>query len=144
MTIERRLADEASSALATLGIPVESKDVQLVRPARLEHGDWSTNIALVVAKSAGRPPRDIADDLAAALREAELDEVESVEVAGPGFVNFKLATSWLHNALAEVVAGGEEEYATPDLGRGERVQIEFVSARRARDRGWRTPPRRRQ
>jgi arginyl-tRNA synthetase len=128
MTIERRLADEAASALASLGIPVESKDVQLVRPARLEHGDWSTNIALIVAKSAGRPPRDIAGDLAAALREAELDEVESVEVAGPGFINFKLATSWLHHALADVVAGGEEKYATPDLGCGERVQIEFVSA----------------
>ncbi len=51
-----------------------------------------------------------------------------VEVAGPGFINFKLAPSWLHNALREVVAEGEEGYATPEVGAGERVQIEFVSA----------------
>ena len=51
-----------------------------------------------------------------------------VEVAGPGFVNFSLERSWLHQALAEVVDEGEAHYATPELGRGERVQIEFVSA----------------
>ncbi len=128
MTTERRLADSIAAALAALDIVIEPQQVQLVRPARLEHGDWSTNVALVVAKSAGRAPRELAADLAAALSAARLDEVEAVEVAGPGFVNFKLATSWLHHALEDVVAAGEDSYATPDLGGGERVQIEFVSA----------------
>jgi arginyl-tRNA synthetase len=99
-----------------------------VRPARLEHGDWSTNVALVVAKAAGRAPRDIANDLAASLLAASIADVVAVEVAGPGFVNFKLAESWLHRALTDVIEAGTENYATPDLGGGERVQIEFVSA----------------
>ncbi|HLN05440.1 MAG TPA: arginine--tRNA ligase [Acidimicrobiales bacterium] len=128
MTTERRLADGIAAALATLDISIEHQEIQLVRPARLEHGDWSTNVALVVAKAAARPPRDLAADLAAALVAAEIEEVEAVEVAGPGFVNFKLATSWLHHALVDVCAAGEETYATPGLGGGERVQIEFVSA----------------
>jgi arginyl-tRNA synthetase len=128
MTTERRLADNIAAVLSGLGVEISAEQVQLVRPARLEHGDWSTNVALVVAKAAGRPPRELAADLASRLLAANIDEVEAVEVAGPGFVNFKLAISWLHNALAYVVDAGEDGYATSDLGRGERVQIEFVSA----------------
>jgi len=128
MTTERRLAAAIVAALASLHIPIEPQEVQLVRPTRPEHGDWSTNAALVVAKSAGRAPRDVAADLVAALQDAAIEEVLTVEAAGPGFVNFKLATSWLHHALMDVVAAGEQTYATPELGAGERVQIEFVSA----------------
>jgi arginyl-tRNA synthetase len=128
MTTERCLADGIVAALATLNISIKAEEVQLVRPARPEHGDWSTNVALIVAKSAGRAPREVAAALAAALQAAAIDEVIAVEVAGPGFVNFKLETSWLHHVLMDVVAEGEESYATPELGGGERVQIEFVSA----------------
>ena len=128
MTTEQRLADGIVAALASLRIPIGAHEVQLVRPARPEHGDWSTNVALVVAKSAGRAPRDIANDLAITLQAASIDDLVAVEVAGPGFVNFRLASSWLHHALTEVIEAGTENYATPDLGRGERVQIEFVSA----------------
>jgi len=128
MSTERRLADGIVAAFASLDIPIDPLQVQLVRPARLEHGDWSTNVALVGAKSAGRAPRDIANDLAAALQAASIDDVVAVEVAGPGFVNFRLANSWLHRTLTEVIEAGTENYATSDLGGGERVQIEFVSA----------------
>jgi len=128
MTTEHRLAEGIAASLGSLHVPIQAGEVQLVRPARPEHGDWSTNVALVVAKAAGRAPRDIAVELAAALRAAALEDVLEVEVAGPGFINFKLAKSWLHRALGEVVAEGEERYATPGLGAGEKVQIEFVSA----------------
>ncbi len=128
MTTERRLADGIVAALASLQIPIELQEVQLVRPVRPEHGDWSTNAALVVAKSAGRAPREVAGDLAAVLQAASMDDVVAVEVAGPGFVNFRLANSWLHQALREVIEAGTKSYATPELGGGERVQIEFVSA----------------
>ncbi|MGH9297564.1 MAG: arginine--tRNA ligase, partial [Acidimicrobiales bacterium] len=70
----------------------------------------------------------VASDLAAALVADPPEHVEGVEVAGPGFVNFRLAPAWLHETIREVVGAGEEGYAAPDLGRGERVQIEFVSA----------------
>ncbi len=128
MTTEQQLSDAIVAALGTLEVPIQAHLVQLVRPARHEHGDWSTNVALVAAKLAGKPPRDLAAALAAVLQAAGIDQVLEVEVAGPGFINFKLATSWLHHALCDVVAEGEDSYATPQVGEGESVQIEFVSA----------------
>jgi arginyl-tRNA synthetase len=128
MSIADTLAEAIASVLDTLGIETRPEEVHLERPARQEHGDFSTNIALASAKRAGRNPRELADQLTAALLAAPPRHVESVEVAGPGFVNFKLRPSWLHEAVAEIVTAGESGYATPNLGHGERVQIEFVSA----------------
>ncbi|HUZ19688.1 MAG TPA: arginine--tRNA ligase [Acidimicrobiales bacterium] len=128
MTVEAVLASGVADALAVLGVELSADEVRLERPARPEHGDFSTNVALAVAKRAGRPPRELAGALAERLGAAGLPHVESVEVAGPGFVNFCLRDSWLHEALRQVVEAGTEGYATPDLGKGERVQVEFVSA----------------
>ena len=128
MTTERRLADRIVAALATLHIPIEPQEVQLVRPARPEHGDWSTNVTLVVTKAAGRAPRDIANDLVATLQTESIDDLLEIEVAGPGFVNFKLANSWLYHALTEVIEAGWRTTRLPSSEPGERVQIEFVSA----------------
>jgi arginyl-tRNA synthetase len=128
MTIAHALASGIATALTGLGIEEPADSVHLERPARPEHGDLSTNVALAVAKRAGRPPREVATDLAAALNAAGLAHVVSVEVAGPGFVNFRLADSWLHEVMIEVLTAGEDRYATPDIGQGERVQVEFVSA----------------
>lgn len=128
MSIADTLAESVATELTTLGIETRAEDVHLERPARPEHGDWSTNIALASAKRAGRNPRELANTLAGALTVAPAPHVESVEVAGPGFVNFKLRPSWLHDALTDIVTAGESGYAAPDLAHGERVQIEFVSA----------------
>ena len=115
------------SALDSVGVqPTET--IELERPARREHGDWSTNVALALAKAVGTNPRELATRLAAALEADPPRHVERVEVAGPGFVNFHLAPSWLHEVLTEVVTQGEEGYARHDFGKGERVQVEFVSA----------------
>jgi arginyl-tRNA synthetase len=70
----------------------------------------------------------LATDLAERLSQEPPPHVRLVEVAGPGFINFHLHDSWLHDVLGSVVAEGEERYARPDLGHGERVQVEFVSA----------------
>ena len=93
-----------------------------------EHGDWSTNVALATAKGVGRNPRELAAELADHLNAADLPHVAKVEIAGPGFVNFRLHDTWLHEVLRDVIAGGVDDYARPDLGHGERVMIEFVSA----------------
>jgi arginyl-tRNA synthetase len=122
------LATAITEQLGRLGIDAPAGAVQLSRPQRLEHGDWSTNVALVLAKDAGRNPRDLAHQLAQALEDSTIEHVEHVDVAGPGFINFTLAPGWLHDALRTVVAEGESGYASPDIGQGERVQIEFVSA----------------
>ena len=128
MTIRDTLARSVRATLVDLGIDPVPDVVHLERPARPEHGDWSTNVALAVAKAAGRNPRD----LAAAVRERLLADppphVSAVEVAGPGFVNFRLEPGWLHDALVDVVSAGTEGYARHAAGGGERVNVEFVSA----------------
>jgi len=127
-TVREALTTAIVTALSGLGVDVAAERVLLERPSRREHGDWSTNVALVTAKGVGRPPRSLATDLAERLSQEPPPHVRLVEVAGPGFINFHLHDSWLHDVLRSVVAEGEERYARPDLGHGERVQVEFVSA----------------
>ena len=98
------------------------------RPGNPDHGDWSTNVALASAKAAGRNPRELGTQLAECLLAAPPAHVVGVEVAGPGFVNFRLADSWLHEVLADVVAAGVDGWARHDDGVGTRVIVEFVSA----------------
>jgi arginyl-tRNA synthetase len=134
MSIRDDLASAVGSAAATvasrdgLALEVDPASVHLERPARREHGDWSTNIALVAAKQAGAKPRDLAGLLVEVLDADLPPHVVSVEIAGPGFINFRLDDGWLHDALVEVLEGGENGYARPDIGHGERVQVEFISA----------------
>ncbi len=122
------LVDAVATALSSAGIDVERNEVLLERPQREEHGDLSTNVALIVARRAHTSPRSVAEGIADRLNAAGVDRVESVEIAGPGFVNFRLSPSYYQAAVASVVQQGEADYARPDLGRGERVQVEFVSA----------------
>jgi arginyl-tRNA synthetase len=123
-TLEQGLAE----ALAAAGVEPPAAGITLERPARREHGDWSSNVALATAKAAGRNPRELATELADGLNASPPPHVAAVEIAGPGFVNFRLHDSWLHDVLTDVVAGGEGGYARPDLGRGQKVNVEFVSA----------------
>ena len=109
------------------GAPAASEQVHLERPANVDHGDLSTNVALALAKRNGRNPRELALELAEALRSAGIAHVETVEVAGPGFVNFHLAPSWLHSVLRTVVLAGGD-YGRSNVGAGRRVLVEFVSA----------------
>ncbi len=121
------LSSAIAEALAGLGVTPPAS-ISLEHPARREHGDWSTNVALATAKAAGRNPRELATQLAAALTAAEVPHVERIELAGPGFVNFHLRPTWLHDVLRDVVTGGVDGFARPDVGGGRKVNIEFVSA----------------
>jgi arginyl-tRNA synthetase len=121
--LEQSLRD----ALEAVGVAPPSA-VALERPARREHGDWSSNVALASAKAAGRNPRELATELAAHLSANPPPNVERVELAGPGFVNFHLRPTWLHDVLTDVVEQGEDDYARPDVGAGQKVNLEFVSA----------------
>jgi len=121
------LADAVADAFVALGLE-RPATVVLERPRVAEHGDWSTNVALVSAKAAGRAPRDLAAALAERLSAEPPPHVEAVEVAGPGFVNFRLRRSWLHEVARIVVTEGEDLFARLDLGKGELWNVEFVSA----------------
>jgi len=103
-------------------------DIPLTRPDHRDHGDWSTSVALAVAKGAGRNPRQLAEALRDAITAAAPMHVTRTEVAGPGFLNFWLDPAWLHDILRLVVADRERLYASHDLGQGQRVNVEFVSA----------------
>ncbi len=100
-------------------------DVPLDVPKNPEHGDYATSVALRLAKAAGRPPREVADALAARLREAP--GVASVDVAGPGFLNLRLAPAAL-GALARTVVAAGPAYGRSDELAGVDVNLEFVSA----------------
>jgi arginyl-tRNA synthetase len=102
--------------------------IQLGPPAQRDHGDWASSVALATAKSAGRPPRELAEALQARLAADPPGYVSKVEVAGPGFLNFWLDDGWLHDVLRQVVGEGVDAYAAPELGHGQRVNVEFVSA----------------
>ena len=126
--IRETLVEALRDALRECGIDEPPVAIGLERPARRDHGDWSSNVALVVAKRAGRNPRELAGAVVAALEVDLPDHVAAVEVAGPGFVNFHLRPTWLHDVLHAVVGAGETGWATSTLGGGRSVDVEFVSA----------------
>ena len=100
-------------------------EVTVERPRVKEHGDYATSIALQLAKPAGRPPREVAELLAARLREVE--GIDAVEVAGPGFLNLRLAQASLGAVAVQVLAAGAA-YGTGSAAAGQHVNLEFVSA----------------
>jgi arginyl-tRNA synthetase len=116
-----RAASSGALALDPDAVPTPA----LERPRLAEHGDWATNVALVLAKAAKASPRAVAEAMVAHL---ELpDWVAGVEVAGPGFVNVRLDRRWFAGLVRRVLAEGDA-FGTVDLGHGERVNVEFISA----------------
>ena len=128
MTIEERLATLIREALdvaaPALGVDGDVPDPELMAPRQRQHGDFATNVALALAKRAGRPPREVAQVILDALPSAPF--IEKAEVAGPGFLNFFVTDEWLHDTLRQVVARGGA-YGRSDPS-GLRAQVEFVSA----------------
>jgi len=110
----------AEGAFSPDGAPV----IEFERPRRREHGDWSTNLALGLAKGAGNP-RTLAQALAERMPASTL--VETVEVAGPGFLNFHLSPGWLYDVVTRA-ADEESAFGRADSGSGTEVNIEYVSA----------------
>ena len=100
-------------------------DVVIERPKNRDHGDYATPVALTLAKSAGRPPREVAALIAGRLAEAE--GIDGVDVAGPGFINIRLAAD-AQGALASQVVEAGADYGHGSLLAGRRFNVEFISA----------------
>ena len=95
-------------------------------PKDKSHGDFATNAAMLLTKQAKMKPRDIAQAIVDSLnKDSKL--IEKVEIAGPGFINFYLSQNWLYDILP-VVETQDTAYGSVDIGKGEKVQVEFVSA----------------
>ena len=107
-----------------LSVPVP-ETVVVDRTKNRDHGDYATNVALQLAKAAGRPPREVAEAIAARLRGD--DGIASVDVAGPGFLNVRLEESALGKVAVAAVAAGPA-FGRNDAAAGQAVNLEFVSA----------------
>ena len=128
MDVRGSLIEAIQKALLELTVDLSLDEIQLERPANSDHGDWSTNIALAISKTLNRNPRDLASEIAIALEHQSPVHVEKIEIAGPGFINFKLEDSWLHDVLTQVVDAGIENWARHQIGENKKVIVEFVSA----------------
>jgi arginyl-tRNA synthetase len=117
----------ALDVLSDRGLDTEvvPESVSVERPRTPEHGDYATNLALQIAKKLGVPPRDLAGWLATALEHT--DDVEAADIAGPGFVNLRLATDAQVGIVRDVLAAGPG-YGAGDLLAGRVINLEFVSA----------------
>ncbi|HKW08995.1 MAG TPA: arginine--tRNA ligase, partial [Gemmatimonadaceae bacterium] len=119
------LRAELTRAARSLGAP-ETVEPVLERPRDPAFGDWSTNLALVLAKPLKMKPRDLAQKLIDAL-DFKCAEIKSAEIAGPGFINFRVDVGVVANGIAGIIAANET-YGRSDEGHGKPVNVEFVSA----------------
>lgn len=124
----KNLIQQALTALVDqqrLAAEIASFDVQLERTKDRSHGDFASNIAMVLAKPAKMNPREIAQQIVEAL--PSHDMVEKVEIAGPGFINFTLSASARQQVVADVLQAAGQ-YGLSQYGKGKKIQVEFVSA----------------
>ena len=129
MIVRRMISDLLDQALqeardSEFLPPGTAVDVSLEHPQSAEHGDFATSLPLKLARSLRMSPIEIAQRIAPLVPPA--DAVERVWAEPPGFINFSLKSTWLASQLEYIIAEGED-YGNVDLGKGESVQVEFVS-----------------
>ena len=107
-------------------IPAElSVNIQVTPSREASQGDYASNIALMLAKPAGMAPRALAELIVGKI--PVVDAIEKIEVAGPGFINFFVASSTSHSVIRKILEQGED-FGRSELGQGSKIQVEFVSA----------------
>ncbi|HEX9072304.1 MAG TPA: arginine--tRNA ligase [Pseudolabrys sp.] len=119
------LARVQAATSAALGSDAEVSRIVVEPPRDQTHGDMATNAAMVLAKDAGKKPRELAENIATKLRAD--DKVASVDVAGPGFLNLTLKPRVWSEELRLVLETGKD-YGRSDIGKGKRINVEYVSA----------------
>ena len=121
------LLEQVVTTLKKDGILADDVSVKIVIEHTRDpsHGDFASNLAMMLAKPAGQKPRDLAEKIVAAL--PENNDIEKVEIAGPGFINFFMNAHTLTTIIPAILDAGEA-YGHSTVGKGKRVQVEFVSA----------------
>ncbi len=125
--IQEQLRSALAAAATAEGLTAPD-EIGLEQPANRDHGDWSSNLALATSKQAGTNPRELAGRLVANLESQNIAHVEGIDIAGPGFINFRLTNSWLHDVLTHVVETGVENFGANTANAGKTINVEFVSA----------------
>ncbi|HHV43796.1 MAG TPA: arginine--tRNA ligase [Firmicutes bacterium] len=123
---EAQIVECIRQALATLGLSTEEVAINLEVPADKQFGDYATNVAMTLARTAKMVPRQLAERICGEIN-IEGTNIRRVEVAGPGFINFYLKPSWLHQVLRDILFAGPT-YGNSNIGANQRVLLEFVSA----------------
>src|SRR5215813_9753087 len=116
---------EALAKAGKLAAGLDASKLAVEPPREAAHGDVSTNAALVLSKPAGLKPRDFASLLVGELKQRA--DVESAEIAGPGFINLRLTEDYWRRQLTGVLKAGEA-YGASTIGAGRAVNVEYVSA----------------
>jgi arginyl-tRNA synthetase len=126
--MKQNLKEEIKAAVISAGLATEEQlpEVILEAPKDKAHGDYATNMAMQLARVAKKAPRQIAEELVAKLNK-EQASIEKVDIAGPGFINFFMNKSYLREVVPAVLKAGET-YGETNVGKGVKIQVEFVSA----------------
>ncbi len=127
MDIFAELRGTVLAALDAMDLPdgLKTDAVSAEPPRDASHGDVASNAAMVIAKQAGMKPRDLAEGLAARLKDDP--RIDTVDVAGPGFLNLRLSQEFWQSRVADALRAGEA-YGRSDIGTGRSVNVEYVSA----------------
>lgn len=125
--METYLQQIITQALLDLGLSGDQiPDIKIETPKDPTHGDSATNVALLLPKILKRNPRNIAEELVSHL-ESDPGKIKSVEVAGPGFINFRYSVAYLYDELADILNMGNE-FGKTETNKGVKSLVEFVSA----------------
>lgn len=126
--VKSRLKNEIEAAVLKAGLATEEQLPQVIleSPKDKAHGDFSTNMAMQLARVAKKAPRMIAEELINSFDQSKAS-IKKVEIAGPGFINFYMDNSYLTDLIPTIIKSGNE-YGQTNFGNGEKILVEFVSA----------------
>ncbi|WP_370221898.1 arginine--tRNA ligase [Cytobacillus sp.] len=126
--VQGKLKQEIKDAVVKAGLAAKEQipDVILEIPKEKAHGDYSTNMAMQLARVAKKAPRMIAEELIAHFDSSKAS-IEKIEIAGPGFINFYMNNSYLTDLIPAVLEAGDQ-YGETTVGNSQKIQVEFVSA----------------
>ncbi len=119
------LIGEIAKALEALGLDLGDKELKLEHPVGLTLGDYSSNVAMVLAKEAKKKPKDLAEEIKNKILEQANSNINDVQIAGPGFINFYLSEEFLNNSIKEILAK-PDTYGQTSVLKGRRVMVEFA------------------
>lgn len=126
--VEQTIKDEIKQAVLKSGLAEEAliPEIILETPREKAHGDYSTNIAMQLARVAKKAPRQIAESVIEHFAKEKV-HVEKIEIAGPGFINFFMDNSYLTELIPNILKAGDD-YGRTNFGQNKKIQVEFVSA----------------
>ena len=119
------LIEEIEKALKALSLELTEEEIKLEHPANIALGDFSTNVAMVLAKKAGRKPKDLAEQIKANILAVGNPQIKEVKVAGSGFINFYLTPDFFSDSLKQILQQGDD-FGHIEILAGQKVLIEYT------------------